>query len=703
MNISPRAQKIIDWRESFTKMPDTRFFDIIRMYLGEVKTPYNKQDLLEELSSFLRKEENQRTFAKLLCSIDLKILAAVRYIPGITQEKIKSYSNLFGSMFSSLSLTEHIANLEQRLLIFEYTNHSDGTTQLRINPFLEDFLLPLIPIELLLPKPASPAGRKDESILLAPQFLAAFITYIIANPDLCKADGSIKKKNAQELDGIFAAEEFSAETFALLIKAFCNISLFRQEEKILVIDWERLSAFSELPEPYEYAYLCAASCGHFSRSTLHANAQLLYDTLNAVPYEGYERQSIINLALLIKERTVTETNGITGRFAEIMARAGSSTESEENDTAQSVITGMIDSCTALTMLRAGGKDESGKEVLYVPSALSTYPLPRAGEKKLLSVNAGSTVTVMPGLTLSEFIPLIKFLSVCHYDTAVEFEISRHTVMRSFDSGMTPALIEETLLKYSSYSIPQNIHVSLEDWNSSYSSAALYYGYVLKVSKENILKTRNDRILSPFITAELAEGIFLLNFSSEEELRAVMSKSSLDFVGKIHSTLKAPQVLPFIRLKKSRLSFMDENDSISDAPYRLSSTIEQTKFIEELKERVLNMDIPLDQKEGLLDRVEKRIIVNPEQLRGSSVRFECLEASGMDYQGKIRIIEEAIQTRSLLEMRTENDGILTGMPVALIKQENDADVEMTFEDGRSRHVTVGKVSYLKKIRKTLTFI
>ena len=43
MNITPKAQRIIDWRESFTKMPDNSFFDIIRMYLGEVKTPYNKQ------------------------------------------------------------------------------------------------------------------------------------------------------------------------------------------------------------------------------------------------------------------------------------------------------------------------------------------------------------------------------------------------------------------------------------------------------------------------------------------------------------------------------------------------------------------------------------------------------------------------------------------------------------------------------------
>ena len=36
MNISPKVQKIIDWRESFSILPDDYFFEIVRMYLGEV-------------------------------------------------------------------------------------------------------------------------------------------------------------------------------------------------------------------------------------------------------------------------------------------------------------------------------------------------------------------------------------------------------------------------------------------------------------------------------------------------------------------------------------------------------------------------------------------------------------------------------------------------------------------------------------------
>ncbi|MBQ5433039.1 MAG: hypothetical protein IIU30_06255, partial [Treponema sp.] len=78
--ITPKVQRIIDWRESMSVMDEEMFFDIMRMYLGELKTPYNKQKLIEGLSSFLRKKENRDTLVSLLGSGDLKILTLVKNI-----------------------------------------------------------------------------------------------------------------------------------------------------------------------------------------------------------------------------------------------------------------------------------------------------------------------------------------------------------------------------------------------------------------------------------------------------------------------------------------------------------------------------------------------------------------------------------------------------------------------------------------------
>ena len=78
MQLDPKVQRIIDWRESIAVLPDNHFFEIIRMYLGEIKTPFNKQKLIEELGAFIRREENRRTLISLLSETDLRIISAVK-------------------------------------------------------------------------------------------------------------------------------------------------------------------------------------------------------------------------------------------------------------------------------------------------------------------------------------------------------------------------------------------------------------------------------------------------------------------------------------------------------------------------------------------------------------------------------------------------------------------------------------------------
>ena len=38
------------WQEAISSLPDKQFFNTMRLYLGEIKTPYNKQRLTEQLA-----------------------------------------------------------------------------------------------------------------------------------------------------------------------------------------------------------------------------------------------------------------------------------------------------------------------------------------------------------------------------------------------------------------------------------------------------------------------------------------------------------------------------------------------------------------------------------------------------------------------------------------------------------------------------
>ena len=85
------VENVILWRESLSTMKDNHFFDLLKMYLGEIKTPYNKQNLIENLSAFLRKEENKETIIALLSKEDLELLTAIYLIPKVTQKKLNKF------------------------------------------------------------------------------------------------------------------------------------------------------------------------------------------------------------------------------------------------------------------------------------------------------------------------------------------------------------------------------------------------------------------------------------------------------------------------------------------------------------------------------------------------------------------------------------------------------------------------------------
>jgi hypothetical protein len=68
------------------------------MYLGEIKTPYNKQNLIERLGAFLHKEQVQQNILLLLSPTDCQLLSAIFYLENPTHSLIARFfaDTLFG-------------------------------------------------------------------------------------------------------------------------------------------------------------------------------------------------------------------------------------------------------------------------------------------------------------------------------------------------------------------------------------------------------------------------------------------------------------------------------------------------------------------------------------------------------------------------------------------------------------------------------
>ncbi len=704
--LDPHIKKIIQWRESFATLPDSHFFELIRMYLGEIHTPFNKQKLIEDLGAFLRKAENRKTIASLLSESDIQLLAAVKFIPGATQEKLAEF---FSGTFTFASLYERLLNLEERLLIFRHSEPYGKKMYVSVNPMLDDILEPLTPLSSILEEPVYAEKNFDASSNLTPELLAAFVSFIQTSPDLCKNDGTFKKRAVAEIEEIFPGREKSIE---YLTRAFINLSLLKESDSGYEVDRLRLGAFARLEPILQYCYLCVASQGRFSRSGLVRQSRIFLETAFKIPESGYSRPVLLRSAYLLSQKD-EDIPGVASaasqsRFS-AMLRQAASRESDTAENATSVIPlvdRILEPAAAFGLLEIAGKDESGNEIFVTGSLLKNLSGSEnlQNEVKALNIDAGFTVTVMPGLTFDRLLPLMDFMSVDRFDLAPVFEISKKSVMHAFDSGLDCKKILELLKKYSLYELPQNLTVSIDDWSKSYSSAALYKGWVLRVNEESREVTERNPNIKPYITEILAPGVYLLSVQSDEEARALIAKSGLDFIGSVKSAAKSDEVVSF------PLFDLDEICAKNDLPPQveseaLSTEEERSGHFDRMRAELDKLSMTPEQKDGLLERIQKKIVLTPAQLRADSVRLEQREAGGMDFNGKIHLIEGAISSNAMIELTYDlpsgGENVILGSPLAIEKGELDSSVTILLEPEHiEKSFSVGQAKFIKKIRGSI---
>ncbi|MCQ2241154.1 hypothetical protein [Treponema sp.] len=695
MKLDPKVERIIEWRESFTSLPDDYFFDVIHMYLGEIKTPYNKPKLVEELSVILRKKENRETLIAYLDETDVRILTAVRFIPDVDIVKLEKF---FVPAMSRGDLYEEIASLEERLIIYNRENKITGKKTIALNPHLEEELEKILQLGNLIAEEPKPEEEEIPSgIKLTPQLMAVFIAYVLSHPEFCKANGELKKKTDTDLKEICGIE--STEIFKRLFMGMRNLVLLREtsDGKGWEVEWKRMEAFCALPFKSQVVYLCVAGAGTFTRRALVSNASFFAGTLDFARGKYFTKEKLFAVAFLIKEKNGDEDFS-TRRFSRILS--GFNSEEQNENLGSAMIESMIDSAIAFGLMSVRGTTDKGSELVFAET--EGYQENFSSEKKLLSVDTGYTVTILPGLSTQEFLPLVRFLDAVGCDVTSNFEINRQSVIRGFDLGYTKEMMEEILSKYSSFPLPQNLRVSLEEWSLSYNSAALYKGYVLTLSEENIFRAENNPVFSRHIRKVLAPGVYLLDFSNDAEVQDVMKKSGIDVNGKIKGVHREEEVQGLPPAKATPVSLEESSNG-------KFSIDERTRLglLERFKSALEEIETTSDQKDGLLDRIARRIIIEEDQLRPSSVRFELMEAFGMNFTGKVHVLESAIQKNSLVEIElTGKEEKILGIPKGIVKNIDVPVVFLSIEDKDTKEfsdveIEIAKISRVRKIRNALS--
>ena len=537
---------------------------------------------------------------------------------------------------------------------------------------------------------------------LSPLFLASFISYIESYPDLCRNDLSIKKKDIERLGKIFPKKE---KCLSLILNALINLGIARLGEKELSIDEKRLAKFASLPECRQYAYLSVASAMHFGRESLRSQAQLLLDIAATVPPEGFSRSSLLRTAFLLNN-TAEIRRPAQSTFSRILeARTRSLSDAKiTSGTADAV----IDSAIEFGLFVPYGTDEGG-EVMYVRSGVmqENEPQQPGSKRGLLNINAGTSITVMPGLSLSELLPLVSFMDVTSSSTVTEFEVTRKSVSRAFDKNSTPSDIYELLSCYSAYEIPQSLQMNIEEWYSSYSSAILYKGYVLKVNEKSARVVENSPGIAPYIQAKLADGIYVMNIPLDDDAEKFIRSCGLDFMGTVRTPKRTDDVIDFPVLRSGRNVLAGRFVTEEQMDCGAEKTEDGAKIKEGFYKKLDELELTEQQRECLAMRIERNVIVTEEQLKPETVRLEILEIDGMNYAGKLRLIENTIDSGDSIELTVPADNdpsrllVYLGKPLMISKHTNDALVRMQLEpDNEIRFFSVSRANKVKIIRTSV---
>ena len=687
------------WADAFEAMPEQQFFKLIRLYLGEVQTPYNRQRLISQLASFIKNAENTQSILSYLDKKDITFLTAIYLIPNVSQQTLLDF-------FSGIGISDFYAtlsNLSERLIIYSTKDKYSDNVCYHINPILFEPLKPYLSIESIFPEHKIENHFVEDSFCLSQNFLAAFISYIRINKIGCKNDGTIKKNDFTKLEEIFLEQICYLQ---LLVNAFLNLSLLKDDGKSFILNNSRIEEFAKLSQFEQYSLLCVASCCHFSREGLRKYAQLLMNVLNSIPEEGFSAKEVLRLLVLASTQKENKSSfGAKSRFSQILEQTKIKEQSEnsnqESNVSANLFEVMIESAISFGLLTFSGTTENGTKIYKKNKLPELIPI-TDNIPKVLNIDSSFTVTLMPGLSLDSLLPLLSFISIKKSGIVTEFEITRQSISVGFDEGWNPNSIFSELEKFINYELPQNLKINVLEWYKSYSSARLFSGYVLKVTDSNIAIAENNPKIKKYIKEKLAEGIYLLDISIDSDIKTFIKDSGLDFLGKIQQAEPFQENLSFPKLFENPSVLISLEETLKSSNKKILNVKESHQKITKLEELVKQKEISQQQKESLLYKISNRLILSENQLNSTSIRTEILEADGMDFAGKNHLIEVAIKEDDMMELTFpsgNSSGFFTivGKPLKIVKQVGESIVEFQCEPSKEiENFLISKITHLKRI-------
>ena len=680
------------WREYFLRLDDKQFLTLMRLYLGEIKTPYNKQNLIESLEAFLRREETKKNILALLSDADTQVLCAIKFIPGATLSKLQEF---FKAELFCEALEDILRELKSRLLIYEQPVAYGLSKALKINPFLAPALDDALRLEELIPECDGPEKRLGAECVGA-EFVASYLSFVAKNPKLCKLDGTFKKKAESDIEEKFPGR---LEKARLLTRALENLLILKDKEDSFEVDWKRAKSFAQMDAQSQAMYLLASVSARYSRTKTKFYSQVFLDALKSIPAKGFKSGAFLRCAYLLccKESGQEESFvGSQSRFARIIQSHRQEEADLRGNSSGAFFERMLEQAEVFgfALFEDAGESVDGEKIVYKNPRFFESRVPPKNIA-MVNVDSGFSLTLMPGFGLARVLEIAVFSDLVKFDTVVQFEINQSSVIRAFDQGLGAEQIINILKDNSNFAVPEALEFSIKEWEANYKSICVYKGFVLKVSQERSEALLHNPNLKKRVLECLAPQVFLLDCKNEDEVAALLKNCGVENIGKIKGAEDEPELTGFVPLKESEALDCGETGAKKSGRNQ-----ESEKRLQKIYSQIEALELDEEQKDVLRNVASAKMIVNDSQLCAPAIPLEKNSAHGMDYEGKLYVIDQAIKEGEQIIFRLSKKAkLVTGFPIGIDRNSFEDGVYLNVFVGKEqKEISIGKIEFEKKKKK-----
>lgn len=660
------TEAVSRWRDYWLTLPDNVFFEAMRLFPMSLPqtASFNKHKMVDALIAFFLKKEHRQTIIDAIDAQDRKLLSAVALFPDPAPSKLYFF---FRNEETEERFFFRLLNLEERMLIYRCNENS----KIALNPILEpDLRQHIISVNYFFSAVPAPAPPNPVLPSVSDSLFLAVAAFLHADGKALRSNGELRKKQNETLLKLLRARGDTEAEAAFCLRLVLNFlrdnGIFREEDNYPVFDTERFLNLRTLTVS-DLLFRIMASDSRLPQTGSPAETASLLraltrETARLQNCDSEEFETLFYLLSGCREQTKTEAP----LFRKVLT-----------------------DCRFL--LEAGNR-------IY-PNPILNLNRDEADDRRTVVQNDGQ-ILFSPGSDprRSFFLPL--FADIADFNFFPVFRITRESLFRAFDAGLTPQTVSAHLNALSAHPLPPVLEKKILTAFESYREVRVWTGITVVLPPVKAAAAGKLPALKALMTARPAETVFVFPEESFKEAAEALRSLGITHIPAVprRKTETEPPLQPPAPTVDPALPFEVTDFPTDAAPSPASGT-------ETLKRILHGKPYPEALKDELEAKIEKKIILFPEQIDLHAEHPGLSSASGLDFTHKLNLIKSALKDSAIfLELSVLAGGKKKTVPAVPVELRRIENRQFLFykTPGKEKifSLDTGKIASVRLVRSSL---